>query len=232
MVCNWQRTVLVAALLAAGCSTTARMVVPADVAQGLDVIKVTDRSAWSGALADESFKMGPYKVEDVDRDWDHSSQVSVFNFSSGKTEGGYTFVFETKGGSFKGQCTTEAKETGFDLFGGISFEDRVAKLGCRCIEGKEQVARVVLSAGTGSAYGGTVETGGGSYAIEALYEREGTLNTGEPSGYRVDGDGPVGAVEVLKPGRVWLGRSVEQTERAQLSCLFAGLMLYMPPRDD
>ena len=77
-----------------------------------------------------------------------------------------------------------------------------------------------------------METSAGNYAIVALYDREGTLSDGEPSGYRVDGEGPLGAVEVLKPGRVWLAKSVAVAERAELACLFAGLMLYMPPRDD
>jgi hypothetical protein len=219
-------------LVAAACSTTSRMVVPQDVSKNLEVIEVTDRSSWSGALADESFVMGPYQVTDVDRDWDHSSQVSVFDFSSGKTEGGYTFKLKSNAGALTGQCTTEAKETGFDLVGGVSFENRVAKLGCRCLKGESEVTKVVLQAGTNSQYSGTIESGETSYAINALYEREGTLSTGEPSGYRVDGDGPVGAVEVLHPGRVWLAKSADADARLQFACLFAGLMLYKPPSDD
>ena len=60
-----------------GCSTASQMVVPADVSGGLDVIAVTDRSIWSGALADETFNLGPYKVTDVERDWDSSKSNSV-----------------------------------------------------------------------------------------------------------------------------------------------------------
>lgn len=226
------KAVAMGLLMTAACTTTARMVVPDDVAKGLEVIQVTDRSVWSGSLADESFVMGPYKVIDVDRDWDHSSQVSVFNFSSGRTEGGYTFKLKRKAGALTGQCTTEVKDTGIDLIGGVSFENRVAKLGCRCLDGKVESAKVVLQAGTSAGYSGTVESGGMSHAIEALYDREGTLSTGEPSGYRIDGDGPVGAVEVLKPGRIWLDRSADTDTRSQLACLFVGLMLYEPPSDD
>jgi hypothetical protein len=47
------------------------------------------------------------------------------------------------------------------------------------------------------------------------------------AGFRADLDGrPLGAVEVLHPGRIWLSRSLDDTERRQLGCLFAALMLY------
>ena len=133
-----------------GCSTTSQMVVPADI-KSLDTLQVAGRSSWSGALADESFKLGPYGIEEVDRNWDHSSQVSIFSFSSDKTEGGYAFDFQDGSAPLKGQCTTEAKKAGVDLLGGVSFEDRVAKLGCRCLRGEQQVAKTVLSAGTNSS---------------------------------------------------------------------------------
>src|SRR5262245_31464643 len=48
----------------------AHMALPADVAQASEEVPITDRSSWSGALADESFGLGPYKVTDVDRKWD------------------------------------------------------------------------------------------------------------------------------------------------------------------
>jgi hypothetical protein len=44
----------------------------------------------------------------------------------------------------------------------------------------------------------------------------------------VDGDGFVGAVDTLHPGHVWLDKTVEGPRRAQLTCLFAGLLLYVP----
>ena len=41
--------------------------------------------------------------------------------------------------------------------------------------------------------------------------------------------GSKGAVEVLKPGRVWFAKDIEGAERQELACLYVGLMLYMPP---
>jgi len=31
---------------------------------------------------------------------------------------------------------------------------------------------------------------------------------------------------------MWLAKSVDEAQRAELACPFAGLMLYMPPSDD
>jgi hypothetical protein len=222
---------MVAAGFLGSCSTTSHMVVPTDVSGVSDVIAATDRSLWSGSLADETFTLGPYKVTDVDRDWNISNEngvsVSVFNFSSGKTEGGYAYGFKTSGGQMSGQCLTEAKDTSL-VVSGIDFRSRVAKLSCICGSGGTEVARVVVQADIMESYTGTLITKDQQYTIESIDEREGGLSSG-PTGYRVDSDQPAGAVEVLNPGRIWLARNLKEPQQAKLACTFAGLMLYLPP---
>jgi hypothetical protein len=217
------------ALLAAaltGCSSH-QMTVPGDVVSASEELPITDRSSWSGALADESFQMGPYAVKDVDRDWNSGSSWGVAGFSSDSMEGGYSFRFTADGVNLEGACATEATDKSFDLGSGMSVGNQTAKVACTCGDD----ASVLLQASTSESYGGTLRTSGSEYAIEAIYDRDGGLSDGNPSGYRVDGDGPAGAVDVLKPGRVWIGRHVQPPEREQLACIFAGLLLYMPPRD-
>ena len=217
-----------------GCSTTSQMVVPADVSGVSDVIAATDRSIWSGAWADETFTLGPYQVTDVNRDWDSSSSNSVsvweLTFSSGKTEGGYAYQFDTPDGQMSGQCLTEAKDNSFSV-SSVDFQSRVAKLSCICDESGTEVARVMLQADITAGYSGTLTASGQQYRIESINEREGGFSNGDPTGYRVDGDQPTGAVEVLNPGRIWLGLNLERSQRAGLACTFAGLMLYLPPID-
>ncbi len=217
-----------------GFSTTSQMVVPADVSGVSDVIAATDRSLWSGALANETFTLGPYKVTDVNRDWDssRSSSVSVskFGFSWGKTEGGYDYGFETPGGQMSGQCLTEAKDTSISVRS-VDFQSRVAKLSCICNESETEVARVMLQADITAGYSGTLTANGQQYLIESINDREGGFSNGDPTGYRVDADQPAGAVEVLNPGRIWLALNIEEPQRARLACTFAGLMLYLPPID-
>lgn len=212
-------------LLACGTPT---MPPPADVLAVSDELKVEGRSSWSGALADESFQLGAYSVADVDRDWTSRDNWKVAGFSSDNAAGGYGFALQHSGdAAVPGTCATEDTDDSFDLGSGFSVGGQTAKVACTCGE----AASVVLQSTTTKEYGGVLKTSAGSYAIKAIYEREGALSDGKPSGYRVDGEAPVGAVEVLKPGRAWIAKSVSESERVELACIFAGLMLYMPPTD-
>ena len=226
--------IMTAAGFLVGCSTTSQMVVPPDVSGVSDVMAATDRSIWSGALADETFTLGRYRVTDVDRDWDssrsNSVSVSKFSFSSGRTEGGYDYEFETPGGPMSGQCLTEVKDTGISV-NRVDFQSRVAKLSCVCNDSETEVARVMVQADITAGYSGTLTANGQQYRIQSINERAEGLNSGDPTGYRVDGDQPTGAVEVLNPGRIWLALDLEEPQRARLACTFAGLMLYLPPID-
>lgn len=51
---------------------------------------------------------------------------------------------------------------------------------------------------------------------------------GSPLGYRMDGDAGLGAAEVAFPGRVWLDKKLADVEKAEVACIFVGLMLYKP----
>jgi len=220
---------LVAGLLS-GCSTTMQMAVPKDISAATDVISATERSGWSGAMADETFILGPFKVTAVDRDWDSSQSdtisISKLDLQSGSTEGGYKFTFKTPSAQWQGKCSAEASEKSVGM-SGFKVLEKEAGLNCVCTDGKIDVSKVTVKAKNMDNYSGTLTTHGQSYRVASLKEREGSMAMGV-SGYRVDGDQPVGAVEVLKPGRIWLGRDLKPAERAGLACSFVGLMLYMP----
>ncbi len=214
-----------------GCSTTMHMKVPNDISAATDVIAATERSSWSGSMADETFTLGPYKVTEVDRDWDSSQSdtisISKLDINSGSSEGGYKFQFKTPSVQLAGRCDSEASESSVGM-SGFKVLEKEFNLNCVCSDGNSEVSKVTLKAKNMDNYAGTLTTGGKSYQVVSLKEREGTMAMGV-SGYRVDGDQPVGAVEVLKPGRIWLGRNLQAAERTGLACSFVGLMLYMPP---
>ena len=84
----------------------------------------------------------------------------------------------------------------------------------------------------GNGYGGTLKAHADNFQLKAIYDREGAmLSDGTPAGYRVDGQGMVGAVDVLGKGRVWVQKKLAADQRADLACVFAGLLLYKPPRE-
>ncbi len=219
--------------LLSACSTTMQMVVPSDISAASDVIAATERSMWSGAMADETFTLGAYKVISVDRDWDSSESDTVsinkLDLKTGSTEGGYNYQFKAPNGEFKGECDSEGSAESAGI-SGFTIEKRVSKLSCVCSKGNSETAKVTLKAKNLDHYTGTLTTHGKSYRVVSIKEVEGALSSGA-SGYRVDGDKPVGAVEVLKPGRVWLGRDLAESEKTALACTFTGLMLYLPPED-
>ena len=206
------------------------MQVPPEIAARSEVLEVSDRSAWSGALADESFKLGTYAIKNVDRDWNSSSGFSVGPFSKETATTGYQFGFEAKGTKLSGKCASSKKENEVSLGGGMSLEFQFAKLACSC-EAGDKVATVVVE-GRGEKINGELSTSAGKYKVASIHEVDGGMSQGGPSGYRVDGEKPIGAADVMRPGRAFLDKSLEAGEKAELGCLFAGLMLYMPPKDD
>jgi hypothetical protein len=206
------------------------MVVPGDIA-GTEMLEVTERSSFSGALADESFKLGPYDVTDVDRDWKSTSSLGVLGFESEKSTSGYGFHVKRGGSDVAAGCVTESGGDSTSLGAGIEIGSSFAKLGCTCGEAASGV-KVVVSAQTEKEYGGELVTRKGKYRVTAIYEASGMVSNGDPTGYRVDGDSAIGAVEVLRPGRAYFKKGLPLEEHADLACLYAGLLLYEPPKDD
>lgn len=219
-----------AAFLVSGAIACAgpRMVPPADVAQKSEVIEATDRSAMSGALADESFKLGRYEVAEVDRDWNSTSGMSVGGYKKSDSTTAYAYQFKDGKEALKAECSSLTKSQGFSLGGGSSVSFSNVTLNCSC--GTGDAAGTLKLEGKGQELSGEVTLRGTSYSVKSVHETDANSKQSDPAGFRVDaGDGPVGAVEVMRPGRIWLGKTLEDTERRELGCLFAGAMLYQPP---
>jgi hypothetical protein len=213
---------------------TPQMVVPPELARDSEVIAVTERSSsTTPALFDESFRFGGYAVDDVDRDWDARSAVEVLSFASDRTGGGYGYRIEGEGVALSGGCVTEQAGSAVALGDGAIVGGRgdLERLGCTCTGKGRGPSKLVISGPSSKNVAGELHTCGAAYRIGAIYENDGVLSIGVPSGYRVDGESPRGAVEVLRPGRVWFARDLDDCERAELACLYAGLLLYSPPQE-
>jgi hypothetical protein len=208
---------------ACGCAG-ARMAPPDDVSKNSEVLAVSDRSRASGALVDESFKLGSYAVANVDRKWDSKSGISVGPWGKDTKTTGYSFELKGGPGELKGKCESELKEQGILGLGG-SFDWGSTTIACSC-EGSSDKASLVLSKKENK-----LSAGGGDYALKPVHGVVGGGEQSAPSGFRADAEQPLGAVEVLYPGQVWLRKDLDDATKASASCLFAGLMLYKPPSD-
>jgi hypothetical protein len=213
-------------LLSPGACTPARMAVPKDIGVSSDEIAISERSGMSGALANESFKMGQYQVVDVSRKWNSGTTFAAGGFSSGSTTGGYTFGLKAPNAAYNGKCASQLEEKSMGLLGG-TFGKQKTNVLCECT-GPAPVS-LSLRADTTSHYQGTLSARNANFTVEGVYQDETGGSRSSPLGYQVRSAETVGAVEVAGKGRVWLSKGLDDDTRVQLACVFAGLLLYQPP---
>ncbi len=214
-----------ALLLVVSACAGPRMAAPADLSASSDVLPVSDRSRASGALVNEGFKLGPYAIADVDRKWDSSSGISVGPWGKETKTTGFSFTLAAGDTKLKGKCESELKKQSILSLGG-SFDWGSTTIACSCEGGTDKVSLVLSKAAN------KLTIGSADYPIQQIHSVEGGGDQSAPSGFRADSDGPLGAVEVLYPGQVWLKKGLDEPTRGNVSCLFTGLMLYKPPSDN
>jgi hypothetical protein len=218
--------VLAAGLAAGGCSV-AHMALPGDFMGHTQVLAARDRSRASGALVDESFALGPYRVSDVERDWSSTDEATHGDVTSSDSVSGYAYVLRGEQVRIDGRCNARAGGAETDLGDGWSLSSNFrARLECEC----GPVASLKLEH-DGESFVGTLGHRSRVYDLRAVTALEGGRAQSQPAGYRVDGDEPLAAVEVQHPGQIWLKPDVDEPARAELSCLMVGLMLYQPPNE-
>lgn len=209
----------------AGCAGP-RMVAPRDIATGSKTLEVADRSMASGAFVNEDFKLGSWKVTEVDRDWSGKSGFSVGGYGASSTKTGFSYQLEASH-KWKGACAAVKSEKGFG-----NFSWGASTLVCECKAGDTSALVKLAGKDAKKHTEGEVTLGAATLKISLVEETDGSNFTGMPAGYRADKDAkPAGAVEVLKPGRVWLAADMSPSDSEALSCVFVGLMLYVPPSD-
>lgn len=205
-----------------------RMVPPADVATGARVLETKDRSAASGSFIDESFMLDKYSVSAVDRDATSKSSFSIGGYGKSSTTTGYTYEFTAGSDKFSAGCGSVSKQQGVSLGGGGAIDWGSTEVTCEC--GAGTTLKLV---GDGDRVTGSVTLSEAEYTLTPVHETDKSSLGSGPAGFRVDAAGnPQGAVETLHPGRVWLSKDIEGPVADKLSCLFVGLMLYVPPSND
>ncbi len=223
---NWSTIVFVAAGLCA--CTPVHMAVPPDLAAAASVYDVQNRSNWKGALIDESFNFGPYRVAKVNRDWTSSSGWGVGAYSTAAIKTGYAYVLATPAGELQGHCGVEAGKDEFAVFGG-HMSSLQTTLACAC-GADASGARFVIKSNNDGLLAGAAMVGDVNLAVTPIdrddsgYQRPGGL------GWQLRGAGPIGGVETQHPGRFWLEKSLAPATANEAACLLAGLLLYEPPQ--
>jgi hypothetical protein len=208
---------LLSSISVVGCRTV-RMAAPSDIASASEVLTVSDRSQWSGSFVNEGFKLGNYEVVDVDRKWTSTGGIGIGPWSKDTRTTGFSYVLAAGGKKLPGKCSSV--ETSQSV-GGFSWGH--VKIACAC-DGDTGRAELLITDGAR-----TMKVGDKEYTVAAIDKVEGGGTLFNPTGFRADGDGPLGAVEVVYPGQVWLKKGLDDATRDKTTCAFVGLMLYKPP---
>ena len=179
--------------------------------------------------------MGPYKVTHVHRSATSTSPggftLAGIGTQSSKSQGFYDFDMTTPVGVFKGSCGVYANVQETHVGNWVVGGSESQVLDCNCSGGGPGIARVYLEMAP-QVRGALLHRSGATAPLEAASASEGGGNgtfLGKPLGYQAGGTPPLGAVDVVHPGRVWINRTLGPGEQADLACLFGGLLLYQPP---
>jgi hypothetical protein len=202
-----------------GCATP-RMAPPADIVSASETLTVSDRSRASGSFVNEGFKLGNYQVVDVDRKWTSTDSGGVGPWSKETKTTGFSYALADGGKKLPGKCSSVTKSQGF---GGFNWGS--VRIACSCDGAAGKAELVMTDAGR------TMTVGDKAYKVEPINAVEGGGTQSAPTGFRADGDGPLGAVDVGHPGQVWLKKGLDDATRANTTCAFVGLMLYKAPSD-
>jgi len=187
-------------------------------------------------LFNEAFELGPYRIQNVDRDWATEASVTAppgFSYSTTNSRartGGFTFEFVTSEEIVTGVCETwSAIEREATTYRVRAAETVVAyRLVCSCSSGgRIDLVRAVDRFGLS----GRLSQYDRVFTVHEVHETEGDApGWGQTLGFAFDAvEGPIGAVQVLSPSRVWLKADLAAADKADLSCLAAGLILTPPP---
>ena len=221
------------------------MALPQDLQSNSKELTVEGRSL---STIRKSFGFAPYQVTEINRDWTKGKGLSISSgtteLSTSKAKQKYEFSVDEPGrASWKVQCDTGANwsqlETEGFFVGRFGIEDTPTKqLACTLIQEASAIpSKLVMGlskSGNESTLQGVLINDATQIDISATHEFNSTpLQASTPTGYvfRIGGH-PVGAVEVINNGTVWLGKSVTPEIRSSLAVTSAVLLLYQDVQEE
>ncbi len=240
---QWRRTAgwllcFLAGLALGGCQA-AHMALPEDLPSDTAKLPVEGRAF---SVFDGTFEFGPYRVTDVHRGWTDVDNNSVSSggseISSAKAKQKYRFSINGPDRPARAvHCTNTANWSGMETDGlmggrfGIEASSN-HRLDCTLTpDGGGTPSQLVMTrslSANETALRGVMTDGGEQIGIAGTHRLDTTsLKMGRTSGYifRI-GDRPVGAVEVINSGTVWLDDSLAPETRSALAAASAVLLLY------
>ncbi|MDH3229564.1 MAG: hypothetical protein OEN55_07220 [Alphaproteobacteria bacterium] len=226
-----------AALALGGCQV-AHMALPQELQGETTKLAVEGRAL---SVFDGTFEFGPYRVTDVHRGWTrvggHSVSTGASEFSISNAKQKYELSINGPDRPARAvQCATTADWSEMETEGflggrfGLEFSSD-HQLVCTLTEdGGGQPAKLVMaqSLNRDTALHGVMVDGATRIDISATHKLDFTpVQVDRPTGYVFHIEGrPVGAVEVMNTGTVWLDDAAPPGTRSALAAASAVLLLY------
>ena len=229
---------LFAGLSLSGCQV-AHMALPQDLRSGTSELTVEGRPFL---IFNNSFQFGPYHVTDVHRGWTrgggYSVSIGASEFSNSEAKQKYELsVNQPNRPTWAVQCATTADWSQLETEGflggrfGVEFLSTQQLVCTLKQDGGGKLSKLAMSqpaSANETALQGVMMDGATRIDISGTHKLDTTpLQMGTPTGYIfLIGGRPVGAVEVINQGTVWLDNSVTPEIRSALAATSAVLLLY------
>jgi hypothetical protein len=220
-----------------GC-TVAHMALPQGLENESSEMTVEGRRGL--AVFNSTMNFGPYNVTDIHREWTRGNGYSIFGFSSSEAKQKYEFSVNVPDRpAWKAQCATTANWKNLEDFlgGGVSVGFASSKqLVCTMEQkGGEESAKLVMEQTRHElVMQGVMTADDTRIDISVVYKvATSPFKLSDPTGYTFHIDGqPVGAVEIINKGTVWLNNSTTPEVRSALAATSTVLLLYQDVKKD
>lgn len=218
------------ALLAMGCRT-AQMPVPDSLASA-ERMPVQGRQGWK---IKEHLRFGAFEAHTIDRSWVRGSDLQVLIFEGNRRKQQYTFLLrERTADRWRVSCNAYLRKRTLHI--GIGEADLLnrSEMGCRlhALGDPEAAWALRLDERGERPLEGHLSRGNDQWAVRGTRKLAGGLPAESTTGYQIgEADHPMGAVEVIGNGAVWLDASVTPDQRGVLAATAAALLLLEELRD-
>lgn len=133
----------------------------------------------------------------------------------------YTFQLREGAGQLRGECEETQGDVRFVVVGDVMLDVR-----CSCFEGATRVASLNVTSGKGEV----VLPGNVHYAVSESREAAEGHRSRSVLGYRIEGAGGQGGIDVTRTARAYLPAQLAAPQRLPLLCAYAALLLHRPTK--
>jgi hypothetical protein len=212
---------LVMAATASACSM--HMALPPEIGPGTEEVPVRGRSL----AARDDCQVGEAWIEHVKREFE-SDKARGLVLSERVDETRFSFDVRSPAGALRAQCVDDMSRNSESLGRLGTAHQQSSTLACNLgAPGDAAPLELRMSASLDHSYEGTFQAHGVTYRIRGI-DQTPSGSAGVVLGYRLDGNGFVGAVEVIGEGRAWLAKSLDAQSRADALAAFGALLVYVP----